>query len=86
MQWERYVEIPEKLEGMTEQNALEIFLFLPEIVLKNESVIRQIKEDFRYLFSSAADFSCQRGLIEKAGDGSSEIFSDILKVVNSSGN
>lgn len=85
MQWERYLQTPEGLENMSENNALKEFSRLPEFVLKNQNIVGKMGKDFEELFSQEANFTGQRDLIKSTGDGSSEIISDILKVVNSSG-
>lgn len=85
MQWEKYFQTPEDLEDASEENALKEFSRLPEVALKNQNIMSQMKEDFCGLFSQEANFNGQRDLITSAGDGSSEIISDILKVVSPSG-
>lgn len=85
MQWERYFQTPENLEDMSEDNALKEFSRLSGGALKRQNTISQMKKDFNKLFSLEANFNGQRDLMTNAGDGLSEIISDILKVVNPSG-
>lgn len=85
MQWERYFPTPEELEEMPENEALREFSHLSEATLQNQNVTDRMRSDFINLFSQEADFKGQNDLMAKTGDGSSEIISDILKVVNPSG-
>lgn len=85
MQWERYFPTPEELGRIPENEALREFSRLSETALQNQNAMERMRSDFTNLFSQEADFKGQKDLITKAGDGSSEIISDILKVVHSSG-
>lgn len=85
MQWERYFPTPEKLKETPENEALREFSRLSEVALQNQNVMDKMRSDFANLFSQEANFKGQNDLIVKNGDGSSEIISDILNVVSSSG-
>jgi len=80
MAWEKYTDVPNNLDLLSEKEALNVFARLPETIL-NTPTVNKMHTDFLTLISVSADFSDQNALISKTLDGASVIISDILKVV-----
>ncbi len=81
MLWEKYLDVPNNLKDLSEQDALEIFVSLSEKALGDPKVLQQMQEDFLTLLFSVSTFENQSELISNTADGASLIISDILKVV-----